>query len=136
MTMKTVTTYKKSAAAIEDIKEWYYDTFYVKLTTPQVLSYSIATVDMEQVKSVDTIAKMITPEMTMSVSVTNKAHSKLEELRKGTNNSISMPLLTSLILLLKSLSLPTPESSRNIMRINKKRADTPPSELLKKIGLR
>lgn len=133
--MKTVTIYKRAMSAVRDIQDWYYETFYTHLTPPQVLCYSLATVDLDSIKSVESVAKLIDLEETRTLNVTEIAHRKLVELRKSSGNGISMPLLTTLILLLKSLSLPDMETGKNIVKANKKRADVPPSEVMKRIGL-
>ncbi len=85
MVMKTVSLYSKADLAIEDIQDWFYAVFFVNLTRSQVVSYAIATVELQEINTMGAIAALVGIDETKSVAITEIAYKKLMGMKKRTS---------------------------------------------------
>jgi hypothetical protein len=122
--------YRKTDGAIEDIRNWYYNTYYIDLNRGQVVCYAIATAKMDDIRSLKTVSRLIQEEDMCSVGITEPAHQKVKKLAQRLKANIA--LTTSLIVLLKSLSLPTMSQATAIRDADKKKATSLPPSWLEK----
>jgi len=83
------------------------------------------------------IAALVGIDETKSVAITEIAYKKLMGMKKKNINQVATPLLITLVLLLKSISLPNTEIASKRLAIKKQGANRiEPPALLSKIGIR